>query len=81
MIYEFTVCNCRSFLLTIRKNLLINNFEFQKVVMCFIGSVECKIDIIGTLLIDTSFSIESDQVLLPLLEEDDNFAVVLWYGL
>ena len=49
--------------------------------MCFIGSVECKIDIIGTLLIDTSFSIESDQVLLPLLEEDDNFAVVLWYGL
>ena len=36
---------------------------------------------LGTLLIDTSFSIESDQVLLPLLEEDDNFAVVLWYGL
>ena len=48
--------------------------------MCFIGCVECNIDI-GTLLIDTSFSIESDQVLLPLLEEDDNFAVVLWYGL
>ena len=42
---------------------------------------QCGMQNRRTLLIDTSFAIESDQVLFPLLEEDDNFAVVLWYGL